>query len=119
MCSNCNGTGVVKVKDGTISQEELDALLDDAYNNGFNSGKTSVDTDSFLSYGYLLGLTDGEKRGLNASLDLKNIVFAIFDAPFNVIRTIFDVTIFGVNLSAIILAITSLLLVGFLWKKLK
>jgi len=74
--------------------------------------------------GYDKGFTDGYKEAQNLYDDGKvnanfaSFMFAIFDAPFNVIRNIFDFEIFGIDLANFILTIISLILVFWVLRKL-
>ena len=56
---------------------------------------------------------------LNSAYLIKDIVFAIFDAPFSALKKTLDFTIFGVNLSSFIISICSITFVFFVMRKIK
>ena len=93
------------------------------YQNGYNEAITSDPTgleqkgyDSGYDSGYKLGYADG-----NADIvdDVKfyDLIFAVVDAPVSVMRTMFNFEILGVNLSAFLFSLFTLLLVVVLIKK--
>ncbi len=78
--------------------------------------------------GYAKGLEDGYKNGYNdckntldnseANSKLSTLIFAIFDAPFNVVRNALNFELFGINLTNFILTIFSLILLAWVIGKL-
>lgn len=110
---------------------------DNYYDLGFNDGVNSVDqeadnaqaindyiehnnyhsNDDYLNYGkeqYNNGFVKSE----NGKDTLSKLVFSIIDAPFNVLSNAFNFDIFGVNLSAFLIALVSLILIGFVIRRL-
>ena len=95
------------------------------YNSGYAAGYTDGETDGYSlghDEGYDYGFADGEQEGvavgrtdaLNAKDTFKDIVFAIFDAPVNLINGILDFNLLGINVASLVktlitLAITALL----------
>lgn len=100
---------------------------DNNYNNGYSIGETvgennvknnpsNYDLYSKDDYdsNYNLGYSDSQ----NDQSTFKKLMFSIIDSPFNVLSNAFDFEIFGINLSAFLISIVSLLLVFFVIRKL-
>jgi len=104
----------------------VDYASDLNYENGFNDGVLSVDTNvsynegynSGYTSGYGVGFSDGESAGLNTKGTFSSLMYSIIDAPFNVLSNALNFEIFGINLSYFLIAIISLLLVFFVIRKL-
>lgn len=56
---------------------------------------------------------------LNAAYSIKQIVFAIFDAPFAALKETMNFTLFGVNFSSFLISIASITFVFFVMHKVK
>lgn len=76
------------------SDEDYNKYGEDKYNLGFNAGVKKAENDK--SFGELM--------------------FSIIDAPFNVLKNAFDFEILGYNVSNLLTAVVSLILVGFVVK---
>lgn len=61
--------------------------------------------------------TTGTSTG-DGEYTLRGLIFAIIDAPFNVIRNALNFDVFGVNISAFVLLVITLILVVWILKKL-
>ena len=92
---------------------------DIGYNRGFSDGEVSG-----YDIGYSVGEENGIKKGKTigykeyedekgASFKLKDLLFGIIDAPFNIIKSALNFEIFGINLSSVILFLISTSLVFF------
>lgn len=89
------------------------------YDNGYNDGQASVDTDTIYDNGYDKGYSDGYEVGLgqdNTYL-LSDLFFGILDAPFNVISNAFDFEIFGIDIGNFFIVLISFLLIGWVIKR--
>ena len=103
------------------TKDEFDGNYTAGYNNGLDVGEQAG-----YSSGYGVGYNDGESAGytdgynasMNGKSSFKDLMFAIFDAPFNVLSSAFNFEIFGINLSYFLITIVSLLLVAFVIRKL-
>lgn len=125
-------------KDYYINIGKNSVDTDDFYNKGYNAGKNSVDIttdnqqaiDDYLEnnnlytendynkYGedkYNLGFNAGVKKAENDK-SFGELMFSIIDAPFNVLKNAFDFEILGYNVSNLLTAVVSLILVGFVVK---
>ena len=91
--------------------------IDTGYANGYDKGYFDGDIDGYNN-GVSDGYTDGYNASMNGKSSFKDLMFAIVDAPFNVLSNAFDFEIFGINLSYFLIAIVSLLLVAFVIRKL-
>lgn len=102
---------------------DMTPLLEGRYNNGYNMGFSDGE-DSGYDIGYSVGEEDGIKKGKTigykeyedekgASFKLKDLLFGIIDAPFNIIKSALNFEIFGINLSSVILFLISTSLVFF------
>lgn len=97
--------------------------IDDTRTAGYNQGKTDgynegydVGYDNGESVGYDNGFTEGETAGLNAGETLKKGIFAIFDAPVQMLQQILNFEIMGINLYSIFTFIITLCLLAILTK---
>lgn len=102
---------------------DMTPLLEGRYNNGYNMGFSDGE-DSGYDIGYSVGEENGIKKGKTigykeyedekgASFKLKDLLFGIIDAPFNIIKSALNFEIFGINLSSVILFLISTSLVFF------
>lgn len=102
---------------------DMTPLLEGRYNNGYNMGFSDGE-DSGYDIGYSVGEEDGIKKGKTigykeyedekgASFKLKDLLFGVIDAPFNIIKSALNFEIFGINLSSVILFLISTSLVFF------
>lgn len=102
---------------------DMTPLLEGRYNIGYNMGFSDGE-DSGYDIGYSVGEEDGIKKGKTigykeyedekgASFKLKDLLFGIIDAPFNIIKSALNFEIFGINLSSVILFLISTSLVFF------
>lgn len=102
---------------------DMTPLLEGRYNIGYNMGFSDGE-DSGYDIGYSLGEENGIKKGKTigykeyedekgASFKLKDLLFGIIDAPFNIIKSALNFEIFGINLSSVILFLISTSLVFF------
>lgn len=105
---------------------DMTPLLDERYNVGYRKG-FSEGEDSGYDIGYSAGEENGIKNGKTigykeyedekgASFKLKDLLFGIIDAPFNIIKSALNFEIFGINLSSVILFLMSTSLVFFVIK---
>ena len=95
--------------------------LSDGYNNGYDIGKNdgiNIGYNDGFDQGYNDGFIDGKDEIINSNESFKDLMFSIVDAPFNVLSNAFNFTIFGINLSSLLIAIVSLALVAVVLKKL-
>lgn len=102
---------------------DMTPLLEGRYNIGYNMGFSDGE-DSGYDIGYSVGEENGIKKGKTigykeyedekgASFKLKDLIFGIIDAPFNIIKSALNFEIFGINLSSVILFLISTSLVFF------
>lgn len=102
---------------------DMTPLLEGRYNIGYNMGFSDGE-DSGYDIGYSVGEEYGIKKGKTigykeyedekgASFKLKDLLFGIIDAPFNIIKSALNFEIFGINLSSVILFLISTSLVFF------
>lgn len=102
---------------------DMTPLLEGRYNNGYHMGFSDGE-DSGYDIGYSVGEEDGIKKGKTigykeyedekgASFKLKDLLFGVIDAPFNIIKSALNFEIFGINLSSVILFLISTSLVFF------
>lgn len=105
---------------------DMTPLLEGRYNTGYNMGFSDGE-DSGYDIGYSVGEENGIKKGKTigykeyedekgASFKLKDLLFGIIDAPFNIIKSALNFEIFGINLSSVILFLISTSLVFFVIK---
>lgn len=106
---------------------DMTPLLEERYNNGYNMGYNKGYNMGFSDgeySGYIAGEEDGIKKGKTigykeyedekgATFKLKDLLFGIIDAPFNIIKSALNFEIFGINLSSVILFLISTSLVFF------
>lgn len=74
------------------------------YDNGYNDGYVS---------GYNKGVFDQKVDIQTSTSTFKDMVFSIFDAPFNVLANAFDFEILGINIGSFLQVVVSLLLIAF------
>lgn len=102
---------------------DMTPLLEGRYNVGYYMGFSDGE-DSGYDIGYSVGEENGIKKGKTigykeyedekgASFKLKDLLFGIIDAPFNIIKSALNFEIFGINLSSVILFLISTSLVFF------
>lgn len=102
---------------------DMTPLLEGRYNFGYNMGFSDGE-DSGYDIGYSVGEENGIKKGKTigykeyedekgSSFKLKDLLFGIIDAPFNIIKSALNFEIFGINLSSVILFLISTSLVFF------
>lgn len=102
---------------------DMTPLLEGRYNIGYNMGFSDGE-DSGYDIGYSVGEENGIEKGKTigykeyedekgASFKLKDLLFGIIDAPFNIIKSALNFEIFGINLSSVILFLISTSLVFF------
>ena len=102
---------------------DMTPLLEGRYNIGYNMGFSDGE-DSGYDIGYSVGEENEIKKGKTigykeyedekgASFKLKDLLFGIIDAPFNIIKSALNFEIFGINLSSVILFLISTSLVFF------
>lgn len=90
--------------------------LTDGYNEGYNG------PDGY-SLGYEYGYESGAQQGYadakavydnsEAWKNMKNVIFAMYDAPFYIIQESLDFDIFGINIAATIIGLISLSIIVF------
>lgn len=102
---------------------DMTPLLEGRYNIGYDMGFSDGE-DSGYDIGYSVGEENGIKKGKTigykeyedekgANFKLKDLLFGIIDAPFNIIKSALNFEIFGINLSSVILFLISTSLVFF------
>lgn len=62
------------------------------------------------------GLQEGYTNGMNEANALENGLITVMNAPFYILKGVFNFEIFGINILTIILSIMTLLIVGFIVK---
>lgn len=102
-------------------QEGYDAFYDPIYNEGYDNGY-----DAGYTLGDLHGYHDGYDKGLKdgfagadtstAWMNMKNLIFSIFDAPFYVISYSLDFDLFGINIAGTLIALISTALIVWILK---
>lgn len=121
--------------DLNLSRTDIYSILDNIINTNDNilfeveTHLQSIITDLQFSYNELessynnvLGsvssaYSNGYNSALNDTTTVVDGIKDVLDSPFDIIRNMFDFEIFGINISAIIMFILSLLLIGFVIKK--
>ncbi|MBQ7348181.1 MAG: hypothetical protein IJW55_09495, partial [Clostridia bacterium] len=110
-----------------MQQTDIDKMityLDEwqaGYNDGYYYGYGDGDTDGYeraKGVWYNKGLEDGF-AGADTSqawASLKNLIFAIFDAPFYVISYSLDFDLFGINIAGTLIALISLAIIVWILK---
>ena len=99
-----------------IAPTHDDTWSNNSYNIGYGNG---YDT------GYLLGNQEGYNKGYQQAQDemggstFANMFYSLLNAPFKVLKDTFDLNIFGINLSQMLVAIFSIVLVIWLIGKFK
>lgn len=108
-------------------QEGLTEGEQKGYQNGFNAGKTEGLHEGERK-GYNDGLTAGREAGYKNGYDegysagssvvqVKDVFIDILEAPFNILKNSFNFEILGINFSSILVGVVSILLVGFVIRK--
>lgn len=100
-----------------LDSEEYKNGLEAKYEEGYAAGKE--DYDIYGAQRYNDGLRDGRTQAMNDIDTGKNLFFGILDAPFQLIKNIFNFEILGINISAVIFFILSVLLIAFVIRKIK
>lgn len=99
-----------------IAPTHDDTWSNNSYNIGYGNG---YDT------GYLIGNQEGYNKGYQQAQDemggsvFANVFYSLLNTPFKVIKDTFDLNIFGINLSQLIIAVFSMALVIWLIGKFK
>lgn len=88
---------------------------DNGYSNGYDDGRESVYDDAY-EQGYIQGFYDGK---LVAPVDygIHDLLFAIFDTPFEVMQNLFSMTLFTIPVWTIITSLTLLMVVLWIIKR--
>lgn len=89
---------------------------DFGYQDGFDNGRESA-YDDYYQDGYYDGYINGIRES-SQSYGITDLLFSIFDTPFQVMYNLFSFTIFGTTAWTIIISLTTLLLVLWLVKRL-
>lgn len=113
-----------------IEYEARTSGYSQGYINGKNDAEAQMTIEKLESYseGYNLGLEEGKVEGLQLGYaqyeeekgsiyDLKDLIFTIINAPFNIIKGALNFEVFGVNVSGLVLFLVSCGLVVFVLKK--
>ena len=81
-----------------------------SYENGFNDGINSVDTDKYFNNGFTAGYNSGKHDGIASANDYSFISLfgAIFDAPVKAFTSLFNFNLLGVNILSLITALFTL-----------
>ncbi len=97
----------------TDGQAYGEILHADDYQNGYDQGYADA-----KDVWYKNGLKDGF-NGADTSQawsNMKNLIFAVFDAPFYVISTSLDFNLFGINIAGTLIALISLAIIVWILK---
>lgn len=92
--------------------ESADETIKNAYNQGFLNGERTGYLDGFYE-GESKGYTEGVGEGEVAS----NFLLTLFSAPTYILSTIFNFEIFGINIYLLITFLLTIVIVGFVLKK--
>lgn len=108
-------TAILNYNNSSYSQ----AVLDDYYNNGYQNGVNDTASISYKN-GYTVGYQRGKNDGSREASDFNLITLAdtLLSAPVNMFKNMFDFEFLGVNLSAFVLSLITLLVGIWLLKKL-
>lgn len=89
----------------------------DGYGVGYDDGALAG-WESGKDYGFKYGYDEARKvyDTSNAWADMKNLIFAIFDAPFYVISYSLDFDLFGINIASTLIALISTALIVWILK---
>lgn len=109
-----------------IDDEEITSYqegYDDGYSTGYNAGSTDGYNDGYTkgynagdNAGYYRGVADGARNGYG----FMNLFMTVADTPVMMIRRLFDFSIFGTSMIAVILSLfTAILLIKVITKILK
>ena len=99
-----------------IAPTHDDTWSNNSYNIGYGNG---YDT------GYLIGNQEGYNKGYQQAQDemggstFANMFYSLLNTPFKVLKETFDLNVFGINLSQLLIAIFSIVLVLWLIGKFK
>lgn len=93
-------------------QELIDEADSAAYDRGFEAGLDSTDNEAYQA-GKRAGYTDAIEEGQQVT----GYIFGLWDTFMNGIRSMFNVDIFGINLSSIIFFVISLGIIGFVLRR--
>lgn len=104
-----------------FESDEYKNGLQAKYDEGYAKGTEDYDRYGAQRYedGYRYGVTVGRSQVENNVETGKNLFLSILDAPFTLIRNIFNFEILGINVSSVIFFILSVLLIGFAIRKIK
>lgn len=106
-------------------QHGIQQGITEGYNQGFDIGYSDGYDDGSLAgwesgkdYGFIYGYDEARKvyDTTNAWADMKNLIFAIFDAPFYVISYSLDFDLFGINIAGTLIALISTALIVWILK---
>lgn len=92
------------------------------YNDGYNNGKADGQSSGYSSgysdgdsAGYTRGFTEGQEAG--GDYTFLSLLSAVFDAPINAFKSLFNFDLLGFNLLSFITGLITLALVIFIVKK--
>lgn len=91
----------------------VEQARDDGYSDGYSDGLEGTSEESYeegRKAGYTQAVEEGEQ--------ITGYIFGLWDTFMNGIRDMFNVNIFGINLSSIIFFIISLAIIGFVLRRL-
>jgi len=91
----------------------IDSARDEGYLDGFEAGVDSTSEEAFEE-----GRRSGYTQAIEEGEQITGYVFGLWDTFMNGIRSMFNVNIFGINLSSIILFILSIGVISFVLKRL-
>lgn len=132
------GRGLLEVERGvqvyypnfvTIYDYGKEVGLEDGYTDGYNNGYADG-YDAAEEYGYQLGYDEGYQIGKNVGYDdgmsqssLIDGVTAIFRAPMELINSVLNFDIFGINMAVAVRVLISMAILGvvvtIIWKAVK
>jgi len=98
------------------TQNDMNNQYNTAYDIGYNIGYSNGNNDGYAN-GKTDGIVIGKQEELNSKDTVSDLMYSIIDAPFNVLSNAFNFEFFGINLSSFLIAIVSLILVGFVIRK--
>lgn len=95
--------------------------LQEKYDEGYAFGNEKYEEYGVQRYndGFREGHSIGFSKAQNSVTTGKNLFLAILDAPFQLIRNIFNFKIFGIDISSVIFFIMSICLIGFALRKIR
>lgn len=109
--------GYQKGTEDTEAQMTIEKL--ESFSEGYNLGLATGKTQGFeegKNEGIQLGYAQYEDEK-GSIYELKNLIFSIINAPFNIIKGSLNFEVFGVNVSGLVLFLISCGLVVFVLKK--